>query len=58
MNKKIFKPEKYGMVICPSCFGHGYNQNPNRQCCPRCGGFGYVIKEAEEDANIPLGQGD
>jgi len=29
MDKKIFKPEKYGMVICPCCNGQGYIQNPN-----------------------------
>jgi len=51
MNKKIFNPEKYGMIICPSCDGHGFIQNPKRQCCPTCGGFGFVRKEAEEDTN-------
>jgi len=52
MNKEIFNPEKYGMVIRPSCYGHGYFQNPKRQCCPNCGGFGYIRMEAEKDTNI------
>jgi DnaJ-class molecular chaperone len=51
MNKKIFDPEKYGMIICPSCDSHGFIQNPKRQCCPTCGGFGFIIKEAEQDTN-------
>ncbi len=58
MKKKIFDPAKYGMAPCPFCFGLGYIQNPNCQCCARCGGgFGYVIKEAKKDANIPSVQG-
>jgi len=51
MNKKIFNPEKYGMATCPSCTSHGFIQNPERQCCPKCGGFGYIIAEVEHDAN-------
>lgn len=51
MTKKIFDPEKYGMIICPCCSSKGYIQNPKRQCCPKCGGFGFVKKEAEEDTN-------
>ena len=42
--KKNFNPEKYGMVICSSCKGNGFNQNPKGQCCIICGGFGFVIK--------------
>ncbi len=57
MKKKIFDPAKYGMATCPFRFGLGYIQNPNRQCCVRCGGFGYVIKEAQKDANIPQRRG-
>jgi uncharacterized OB-fold protein len=48
--KKIFHPEKYGMVVCPDCKSNGYVQNPKRQCCPKCGGFGFIKKE-EEDCN-------
>ncbi len=48
MNKKIFNPEKYGMVICPCCNGHGHIQIPEHRCCPKCGGFGFVKKEAKE----------
>src|SRR4030042_1319978 len=51
MDKKIFNPEKYGMVTCSCCNGRGYIQNPKRQCCPKCGGFGLVRKETEKDAN-------
>ena len=54
MNKKIFNPEKYGMVTCPSCEGHVYIQNPERQCCPTCGGFGLIKKEAREDKDISV----
>jgi DnaJ-class molecular chaperone len=50
MNKKIFDPKKYGMRTCPSCDSHGFVQNPERQCCSKCGGFGFIIKEAEQDA--------
>jgi DnaJ-class molecular chaperone len=49
MTRKIFDPEKYGMVICPSCDSLGFIQNPKRQCCPKCGGFGFIIKEAGQD---------
>jgi uncharacterized OB-fold protein len=45
-NKNV-NPEKFGMVVCPSCNSHGYIHNPKRQCCPKCGGFGFVKKEAE-----------
>jgi RecJ-like exonuclease len=40
------------MVICPCCYSHGYIQNPERQSCPRCGGFGFIKNEAEKDTNI------
>ena len=60
MNKKTFEPKEYGMIICTCCNGHGYIQNPERQCCPKCGGFGFVKKEAEEDMNSSpiIGKGD
>jgi len=51
-NKKIFNPENYGMVICPCCESHGYIQTPDRQCCPKCGGFGFIRKETKGDKNI------
>jgi len=50
--KKI-DPEKYGMVVCPVCKGNGYVQNPNRQCCPKCGAFGFIKKEKEACNNEP-----
>jgi len=46
--KENFNPEKYGMVICPSCIGNGFIQNPERQCCPRWGGFGFIKNEKED----------
>jgi len=52
MAKKIFIPEKYGMVTCPSCNGHGYIQKSKRQRCPECGGFGFIIKESAQNTNI------
>jgi len=48
MNKKIFNPEKYGMTVCSSCDSRGFIQNPKRRCCPTYGGFGFVIREAEQ----------
>ena len=44
MDKK-FNPEEYGMIICPDCNSAGYVQYPERQCCPKCGGFGFIRKE-------------
>ena len=55
MNKKIFDPKKYGMEPCPSCDARGFVQNPNRHCCPNCGGFGSIKIEAEQDTNISAG---
>jgi DnaJ-class molecular chaperone len=52
MAEKIFNPEKYGMVFCPCCNSHGYVQNPERQCCPKCGGFGFVKKKQKGGVNI------
>jgi len=55
MIKKIFNPERYGMVLCLRCISRGYIQNPKRQCCPKCGGFGFIKKEEEGGANISNG---
>jgi DnaJ-class molecular chaperone len=43
--EKILNPEKYGMLICPVCFGKGFINEPKRQACPKCGGFGWIKKE-------------
>ncbi len=51
-NKKIFIPEKYGMVVCPNCDGQRYIQRSKRQRCPDCGGFGFIKKESEQNKNI------
>jgi DnaJ-class molecular chaperone len=55
MDKKIFIPEKYGMVTCPSCNSQGYIQKSKRQLCPKCGGFGFIKKESEQNTNISTG---
>ncbi len=54
MNKRIFDPEKYGMITCPSCDSHGFIQIPKRQCCPKCGGFGFIIKETDKDSSADV----
>ena len=51
MDKKIFIPEKYGMVACPSCNSQGYIQKPKRRLCPKCGGFGFIKKESKQNPN-------
>ena len=51
MNERVFEPRKYGMLICPCCNSIGYIEYPKRECCPRCGGFGFIKKEAEKDTN-------
>jgi rubrerythrin len=43
--KKFVNPEKYGMLVCPVCFGKGFIKEPKRQACPKCGGFGWIKKE-------------
>jgi len=49
---KTFDPEKYGMVVCPLCKSKGSIINPKRECCQKCGGFGFIKKE-----NGPEGDG-
>jgi uncharacterized OB-fold protein len=49
MNERVFKPERFGMVICQSCNSNGYIRYPKRQCCPKCGGFGFIKKGAEQE---------
>ncbi len=44
MNKD-FNPERYGMEVCSFCRGKGFLGYPERQCCPKCGGFGLVKKD-------------
>ena len=51
MSERVFKPERYGMVICQSCNSNGYIHYPKRQCCPKCGGSGFTKNEAENDMN-------
>jgi DnaJ-class molecular chaperone len=47
--KRDFDPERYGMIVCPSCIGSDFIQNPEHQCCPTCGGFGFIRKEEEQE---------
>jgi uncharacterized OB-fold protein len=47
MEKKVFNPERHGMVICQYCNSTGYIHYPKHQCCPKCGGFGLIMKEKE-----------
>ena len=54
--KKILKPEKYGMVVCKYCNGHGYIHYPKHQACPKCGGFGLIKKEPENVSGDKLDQ--
>ncbi len=45
---KKFDPEKYGMLLCPICDGHGRIQFLNHVAvCQNCGGFGFIKKEGE-----------
>ena len=55
MERKIFISEKYGMVTCPVCNNQGYIQNPKRQRCPKCGGFGFIKKGSEQNTKISTG---
>jgi len=49
---KTFDPEKYGMLLCPLCDGKGFIINPERKCCPKCGGFGLIKKENGPEGNL------
>ncbi len=47
MDKK-FNPEKYGMMVCSVCAGHGRIRNPDEvKTCQNSGGFGFVRKEGK-----------
>jgi DnaJ-class molecular chaperone len=50
---KTFNSEKYNMVFCPVCNGKGkLPKNPRGfDVCRKCGGFGLVKRELEEDMN-------
>ncbi len=50
---KCFDPARYGMVVCLDCKGDGYVHNPKRQCCPKCGGFGFIKKVLEKHSDKP-----
>ncbi len=46
-----FDPKRYGMLLCLKCKGNGrlLVDSDNIQICPKCGGFGFVKKEDEQD---------
>ena len=55
MRRKTFDPEKYGMILCPVCYGHGYIEgHEGRDACSKCGGFGIIKKgdDSEEKATV------
>ncbi len=46
MAGEVFNPTKYGMEFCDICNGDGYvHYYPERQTCPKCGGFGLLLKQ-------------
>jgi DnaJ-class molecular chaperone len=47
MVERNFNPEKFKMLICPSCHGEGYVNNPEQKPCPECRGFGFIRSENE-----------
>jgi hypothetical protein len=51
MDRSIFDPERYGRITCPFCNSHGFILDPKRRCCPKCGGFGTIIKGTGQDTN-------
>ncbi len=53
IRNRNFDPEKCNMVVCPTCNSNGYIENPKRQRCPRCGGFGFIkgVEEGKQDTN-------
>lgn len=46
-----FDPEKYGMLFCIECNGNGklLNDSEDIEVCPKCGGFGFVKKEEDQN---------
>jgi DnaJ-class molecular chaperone len=51
---KRFKPEKYGMAVCPLCKGKGkLRKKPGEfHVCTGCGGFGLIKKEKQSPENV------
>jgi len=50
---KTLNPEKYNMAFCAVCKGEGRLPKHPRgfDVCSKCGGFGFVKRESEEDVN-------
>ena len=43
-----FVPQKYGMMLCPLCNGHGRFRSANgMRVCEKCGGFGFIRREGK-----------
>jgi hypothetical protein len=55
IRNRNFEPEKYGMVQCFGCKGHGYVTVPKRRCCPHCGGFGWIRGEGLSEREAKSG---
>ena len=49
---KSFNPEKYEMILCPSCKGAGKSSDEDGEVkvCNQCGGFKWVKKENDHRA--------
>jgi len=47
---KVFIPEKYGMIFCPSCNGRGkfFKDLKGFNVCIVCGGFGAIKVRSEK----------
>ena len=45
----MLDPEKYGYKICSNCNGYGSSLKEDSDRCTKCGGWGLVKKEKEND---------
>ena len=48
--ERKFSPEKYGMAVCPVCYGYARIHSPNDvdvKVYQNCGGFGFIRKEGK-----------
>ena len=55
MHRKTFDPEKYSMILCPVCYGHGFIEyHEGRNVCSKCGGFGFIKKEDNSEEKVKV----
>ena len=53
MHRKTFDPEKYQMILCTRCYGHGFIEYPEgRSVCSKCGGFGLIKIEDDSEEKV------